>query len=150
MKDKYHDGTVNPKEQHHTRKPRIGLVPPPALLMVAEAMRLGADKYGPYNWRSTRVLRSVYLEAALRHILLAMDGEDVDPESGVPHEAHAAACLCIVLDALLTGSTLIDDRHKTGVVALLMERFTRTTSLNHTREDQPDADEKEVDDTSKQ
>jgi hypothetical protein len=39
-----------------------------------------------------------------------MEGEDNDPDSGLPHEYHALACLAIIIDARATGK-LIDDRN---------------------------------------
>lgn len=113
----------NPKDAIGMRKPPLRLVPSAALIYMSRVMGLGASKYGPYNWRSNAVLRTVYLEAAMRHILQALDGEDVDPESGMPHEAHAAACMAIVLDALATGN-LIDDRPTPGAAAALIDQLT--------------------------
>ena len=52
-------------------------------------------------------------------LVQALDGEDADPESGVPHEAHIAACCGIILDALMIGR-LADDRYKTGKVSGLL------------------------------
>ena len=92
--------TSNPKDLIGDKKPRLCLVPPALSIYVAKVMVHGAEKYGPFNWRANKVRRTVYLEAALRHILAALDGEDADAESGVPHEAHAAACMGIILDAM--------------------------------------------------
>jgi hypothetical protein len=110
---------INPKDLIGRTKAPLTLVPAALPIITSVVMRLGAKKYGPYNWRLNKVLRTVYLEAAMRHILSALDGEDVDPESGVPHEAHAAACMGIVLDALVTGN-LVDDRPTPGAAAKLL------------------------------
>lgn len=116
------DGT-NPKDRIGLTKPPLRLVPPAALIYMSRVMGLGADKYGPYNWREKAVRRTVYLEAALRHLLQALDGEDIDTESGMPHEAHAASCMAIVLDALAYGN-LIDDRPVAGPAATLIAELT--------------------------
>jgi len=38
-----------------------------------------------------------------------LEGEDIDPKSGLPHLAHALACIAIIIDAKTAGK-LIDDR----------------------------------------
>ncbi len=115
--------TGNPKDAIGDTKPQIHLVPPGALVYTAKVMELGARKYGPYNWRQQPVRRTVYLSALLRHALRALDGEDVDPESGMPHEAHIVACAAIILDAMATGN-LLDDRPTPGVAGRLIEDLT--------------------------
>jgi hypothetical protein len=118
---------TNPKDLIGEKKPPVGLIPPAALIYEAEVMRLGASKYGPYNWRDKKVRYTVYVNAALRHLLSALDGEEIDPESGMPHTAHVRACMGIILDAGANGC-LIDDRPKAGKAAELIKEFTRKDS----------------------
>lgn len=113
----------NPKDTLGAKKPALHLIPPAAMLHEAKVMALGAAKYGAYNWRSNKVVLSIYLDAAMRHILAKLDGEDLDQESGQPHEAHARSCMGIILDAHATWN-LIDDRPKTGAAARLIEELT--------------------------
>lgn len=101
--------TANPKDAAGCAKTPFHLVPESATRLEAEVMRLGAIKYGPYNWRKTRVNASVYISALRRHMALWFDGEDYDPESGLSHLAHARANLGILLDAQEC-ETLNDDR----------------------------------------
>jgi hypothetical protein len=115
---------INPKDILGLEKAPLRLIPGPSLVRLSKAMELGAKKYGPYNWRAKAVRYSVYLEAAMRHILSALDGEDLDRESGQPHAAHAMACMAIVLDAQATGN-LIDDRPTPGVTAQLIAETTK-------------------------
>lgn len=114
---------TNPKDLLGMKKPPLRLVPSALLIHVSRVMALGAKKYGEVNWREKNVRRTIYLEAALRHILQALDGEDADIESGEPHEAHVAACMGIILDAKMV-ETLIDDRKKTGKVTGLLTSLT--------------------------
>jgi Domain of unknown function (DUF5664) len=115
---------TNPKDALGLKKAPLRLVPPALKIFVAAVMALGAKKYGgEWNWRTKKTRHSVYLEAAMRHLEDAMDGIDADPESGLPHEAHVAACMGIILDAKEVGS-LIDDRPKGGYVSRLLEKFT--------------------------
>lgn len=118
----HQDDGSNPKDLLGVLKLPLRYIPSPALAFLSKVMELGATKYGPFNWRKTKVKRTVYLEAAIRHILSALDGEDLDPESGQPHEAHAMACMAIVLDANATGN-LIDDRFTPGVFGELVQKM---------------------------
>lgn len=99
----------NPKTACGAVKVPMHLVPPPAIIAEAIVFGLGAKKYGPYNWREKTVSSSVYQAAALRHLMAWWEGEDIDPESGESHLAHARACLAILLDAKVHGK-LNDDR----------------------------------------
>lgn len=114
---------TNPKDLIGLTKPPLRLVPSALIIYASLAFAVGARKYGEYNWRTKKVRRTIYLEAAMRHILAALDGEDIDSESGVPHEAHAAACMGVVLDALATGN-LVDDRPVKGAAAKLLKDLT--------------------------
>ena len=73
--------------------------------------KLGADKYGIFNWRQTGVCASTYISAIMRHLDQWRDGEDMDAESGYSHIAHIAASCNILLDAQHCGK-LRDDRNK--------------------------------------
>ena len=99
----------NPKDIAGSLKAPLNLLPGPALHAVAWALKSGADKYGPYNWRSTPIKAMSYTAAAVRHIKAWEDGERSAPDSGIHHIAHAIAGLMILLDAE-TCHTLIDDR----------------------------------------
>ena len=83
-------------------------------------MRLGAEKYGAYNWREKGVRLSVYLAAIDRHLAAYKDRQDLDPESGKSHLCHVAACLAIIADADAIGK-LEDDRPTAGGAAKLLE-----------------------------
>lgn len=114
---------TNPKDLIGMTKAPLELVPPAAIIHMAMAMKNGAAKYGPYNWRDKKVQAMVYIGAAQRHLLSYLDREDDASDSGVHHLAHAMACLGILLDAFETGN-LIDNRPTKGVAAELLERFT--------------------------
>lgn len=116
--------TANPKDILGAKKPPLSLVPPALLIRVSKVMELGAKKYGAFNWRQKSVKKTVYIEAAMRHLQALLDGQDTDPESGQPHEAHAAACMGILLDARANGNE-IDDRPPAGPAAALIDHLTR-------------------------
>lgn len=119
---------INPKDALGLAKPDLSLVPPAALLHTASAMMDGAAKYGPYNWRENAVLARVYVSAAMRHLQQFLDGEDIDPTSGVHHLGHASACCAILLDARETGN-LSDDRPKPGAAGGMMRRWSSSTKF---------------------
>lgn len=75
------------------------------------AMKDGAEKYGPFNWRETDVRAEVYYNAAMRHLMQWFQGEDKARDSGVHHLGHAMACMAILIDAEQQGC-LIDNRPK--------------------------------------
>lgn len=90
---------TNPKTRYGVKKTPMHLNPPPALIAMAGVFRLGAEKYGPYNWREHAVSASVYYAAAMRHLCAFWEGEETDGESGESHLAHVMACMAIILDA---------------------------------------------------
>lgn len=113
----------NPKDILGTAKPPLHLVPSTALVRTSMVMKLGAAKYGPYNWRENAVKGTVYVSAAERHLRSWLDGEDTDPESQQSHIAHMVACGMILLDAMDTGN-LIDDRPTPGATSRLIAELT--------------------------
>lgn len=102
---------LDPKGDAGALKTPLHLVPPALLEACAMAMKNGAERYGAWNFRDTKVKASTYLGAVMRHIDAWRDGEDIDPDSGVSHLGHAAANLAILLDTAKHG-TLVDDRWK--------------------------------------
>lgn len=91
-------------------KPRTDLLPPLALVSVARVLGHGAKKYSADNWAKTDSMRR-YAGAALRHVLAWLAGEDLDPESGESHLAHAICCLLFMEELSMRGlAARIDDR----------------------------------------
>lgn len=101
--------SVNPKDLIGSQKVSLSKLPAVALVHGAHAMMDGARKYGAYNWRAKKVMASIYVDAALRHITAWFEGEELAGDSGVHHLGHAIACCGILLDAQETGN-LVDDR----------------------------------------
>lgn len=84
----------------------------------------GALKYGRSNFRAIGVRASIYYDAALRHITRWFEGENEDPDSGLPHLSHALACLAIIVDAEAAGK-LNDDRMVAGGFADQLHELTK-------------------------
>jgi Domain of unknown function (DUF5664) len=123
MSLKTDEQSTNPKDKVGRSKPCLSLVPSVAVIRAAEVMKLGAVKYGPYNWRDEKVSQLCYIDAADRHMKAYLDGEDLDQESGQPHLAHALCCMAILLDAIECGMD-VDDRPKKGSAAELIRKLT--------------------------
>jgi hypothetical protein len=75
---------------------QLSTLDPKALLVLAEVSGWGASKYSAHNF-----LRGydwdLSFDACQRHLLAFWTGEDNDPESGMPHLAHAAwHCLAML------------------------------------------------------
>ena len=86
-------------------KPRMELLPPLATLEVAKVLTFGANKYEPNNWKYVPDAANRYTAGALRHIFARMAQEQLDPESGLDHLAHAICCLMFILEDQLEKST---------------------------------------------
>jgi hypothetical protein len=71
-------------------KNRVELLPVRALLEVSKVLTFGAAKYGANNWQGVEAIR--YFGAGDRHRWARRLGEMNDPESGLPHMAHASCC----------------------------------------------------------
>lgn len=85
--------------KHDSKKPPIAYIPKAGIYAEAEAFGFGAKKYASWNYKNgLEVSRT--LSAAMRHILLFLDGEDLDKESNVHHLGCARANLSMALDSL--------------------------------------------------
>jgi predicted HAD superfamily Cof-like phosphohydrolase len=98
---KFEEGAPAPRKgegvKHDQGKPRMELLPLDALTEVARVLTFGAVKYGPDNWRRLADLQPRYAGALLRHLAAWQRGEADDPETGLPHLAHAACCALFML-----------------------------------------------------
>ena len=84
--------------KYDSEKPKMNLLPPKAIVEVAKVLTFGAEKYDAENWRKLDDLQNRYTAGALRHIFAHMDGEKLDPETGLSHMAHALCCLLFKLE----------------------------------------------------
>lgn len=100
---------TNPKDLAGMAKPPMSTVPKLVLAELGVAMFEGTAKYGRHNYRGTKVLASVYLDATNRHLTAWEEGQDIDPGSGLNHITKAIASLVVLRDAAIVGQ-LVDDR----------------------------------------
>jgi hypothetical protein len=115
---------TNPKDLLGAKKVNLHLVPASSIIYQALAMEDGAKKYGPYNWRDNKVVCTIYIDAAMRHLQSFLDGEENASDSGKPHLGHALASIGIIVDAIETGN-LVDNRPTPGAAARLIEKWEK-------------------------
>lgn len=89
---------------------RFDLIPWEALVELAAIYGFGAEKYEAHNWRKGYDWGLSYA-SLIRHASAFWSGEDIDPESGMPHMAHAA-WHCMTLLTFMREQPDLDDRFK--------------------------------------
>lgn len=102
---------TNPKDRVGVKKVPMSGMPINVLLECGLVKLHGDMKYGAYNWRDAGVRGSVYYDACIRHLAAWMEGEDIDPDSGINHIAHAITGLCVLRDSIIQ-ENWTDDRPK--------------------------------------
>lgn len=80
-------------------KNRLDLIPCSLIDGVGRVLTFGAQKYAPDNWRKFNQQQvKECIGSAMRHIEQYRQGNWLDPESGLPHLAHAATNLGFILE----------------------------------------------------
>lgn len=100
---------TNPKDAVGTAKFPMSTVPTGFIGLMGLGMMEGARKYGRHNYRVSGVRASVYYDAAMRHLMAYWEGQDIDPDSGLPHLVKAACCCAVLFDSMAMGNW-VDDR----------------------------------------
>jgi hypothetical protein len=123
------EALVNPKDAAATRdnKPRLDLLEHSADIEIAAALLTGAAKYGVGNYRTIPIAARVYGAAIKRHVGAWLEGQELDPESGLSHLAHIGANVHVLFGALDAG-TLQDDR---GPAVRSEEQEARSSLSNY-------------------
>jgi hypothetical protein len=79
-------------------KLEYGLLPPLALEETVKVLTFGAQKYERDNWQKVPDAKRRYFDALQRHVWAWKQGEQMDPESGIHHLAHAMCCLMFLYE----------------------------------------------------
>lgn len=79
-------------------KLEYGLLPPLALEETVKVLTFGAQKYERDNWQKVPDSKRRYFDALQRHVWAWKSGEQLDPESGIHHLAHAMCCLMFLYE----------------------------------------------------
>ena len=90
-------------------KPKLSLVPYEMKAILAKVFEHGLIKYERDSWRkfTAEQARACLADSAERHLSLYNSGQDIDPESGLPHLA------CVGWNALVL--YVITEREKTAI-----------------------------------
>jgi Domain of unknown function (DUF5664) len=91
-------------------KARMELLSSTALKGTAAVLEFGSRKYQADNWRKGMEWRRC-IGSLMRHLAAFNDGEDLDPESGLPHVDHIA-CNAMFLQEYFRTHKELDDRYK--------------------------------------
>lgn len=76
--------------RHNEGKPKWSLVDFKALEGLVRVLEFGSAKYGDYNYKKGFPRKEI-MDSLLRHIFAILNGEEIDPESGLSHVAHIQA-----------------------------------------------------------
>lgn len=114
----------NPKDAIGSDKMPYHLWPNSATVLGCLGLLDGMLKYGRSNWREAGVRFTIYYDAAKRHADKLAAGEDIDEDSGLPHEAHILACWAIIVDAKATGRFVDDREYRGGGFLKLLKAMT--------------------------
>lgn len=124
---------MNPKDLVGAKKAPLHLVPPAAVIGMADGLAVGAVKYGAYNWREQPIEVMTYVAAAQRHLYAFTDGQDYSEDTeavlghAVHHIDHALAGLAILRDALASGK-VVDNRPPVGPAADVLRAMDHSVS----------------------
>ena len=77
-------------------KPRMDLLDPEFLFGIAKVLTFGAVKYGDRNWTGGIAVSKLF-GSLQRHLWAYWGGQDIDPESGLPHLWHAGCNLMMIV-----------------------------------------------------
>lgn len=86
------------------------MIPEDAIIGMAEAFAYGSVKYERFNYRNGLAYTRL-TDSLMRHTLAYLKGEDIDPESGLPHTKLMLANAAM-LEYMRIHKPEMDDRWK--------------------------------------
>jgi hypothetical protein len=102
-------GAMKEGVKYDKDKSRIDLIDAEFLEGLGDVLKFGANKYAAHNWRGG-IAYSRLIGAAYRHLGAINKGEDIDPESDLPHVYHLACCV-MFLSWMMKHRKDLDDRY---------------------------------------
>ena len=118
-------------------KARMDQIPPLAMEAISQVFGYGAKKYGEHNWAryANDWKWGQMIGSMIRHIFAWMRRENLDPESGMHHLAHAGCNVMMLLELVLTSNGK-DDRnpmHRAQEIGAYSERNTTQATYREPR-----------------
>ena len=103
-------GGLETATKYDEGKVDLTIIPTAAQEEIAKVFTFGAKKYERTNFAKGKgLLYTRILASLLRHIYAFMKGEDLDPETGLSHIAHAGANVCMLLHYISKKETFDND-----------------------------------------
>lgn len=100
----------NEGQRFNDGKLRWSLVDFDSLKPMVRVLEFGSQKYSDHNWKKGLKTTEI-CESMLRHITAYLNGEDMDPESNLPHIGHIM-CNAKFLSYMWLFKKEFDDRYK--------------------------------------
>ena len=94
--------------RYNSGKLRWSLVEFDSLEDMVKVLEFGAKKYSDDNWKKGLMTDEI-AESLMRHLFAYLRGEDLDPESGLPHTGHIM-CNAMFLSYMYKFSPKFDGR----------------------------------------
>jgi len=91
-------------------KPKYSLIDLPSLEVMVRVLEFGTNKYKRNQWKRGLKVTEI-IDSLLRHISAFLDGEDIDPESGISHIGHIQ-CNAMFLSYMMNNKPELDDRSR--------------------------------------
>lgn len=92
------------------RKLRYDLIPPSTLHALATVLTYGAEKYEDRNWEKGIHYDRIF-GALNRHLWAWWSGEDIDPESNLPHIWHVLCNIAFIIHFDANKMSNLDNRY---------------------------------------
>lgn len=115
----------NPKQIFGDKKPPLTQLPLSANVQGSLALYDGYLKYGWRNWRDQPVEAQTYIDAAMRHLRLFEEGEDITRDTMIHNLGAVIACCAILIDSQSFGS-MIDNRKKNPAACDMLHDAEKT------------------------
>jgi hypothetical protein len=128
-----------PGKKYDAGKVRLDLVPMRVVREIAKVLSFGAEKYGANNWQNVEPFEGRYYAALQRHLTSWREGERADPETGLPHLAHAGCCLFFLLSRELGFEPALDVKPAIEVAATTQRSATAALAATPVSTSPPEA-----------
>ncbi len=101
-------------KRHNKGKVDLSLLPRVASLEQCKVWMHGERKYGRDNWKKLWGPDTINVAgaSAMRHLMLLISGKLYDEETGLPHAAHVACNMSMILEWMAQVNMIVPDVYK--------------------------------------